>query len=965
MLSPAKLVGRGADIAALDREYRRAAAGEFRAALLVADAGVGKTRLAREFLARKRNTAIGLSARGYPLGAAASFGVWVEAFERHLRGLPRQEVTDLCGGFLDDLATVLRSAAAARGPTPYRPPSRPRLLSGLAILLANLARRAPVVVLIDDAHDADPSSWETLGYLARDLPDARVLVLIAARPFELAEHQLANDVVLRLEQDGALHRLELETLDARRLGDLAESALGDPPPAALVQWLAVRSRGNPLFALGLLQALVDEHADLSAPELESIPEELAERVAVRLKSLTAPAIAALESLALIGRRTELRDLSGLVGLPIEELAEILEQLVRSRLVVEDVRGREVSYEIAHPLVQEAIYHRITTARRRVLHRATARALLATGRLAEAAAHFARSADVGDTEAIDALREAVREAEARQAFREALSILDALFELLPASDPRWLGVLEGLSWQAEWVVDHRADAHALLGIKAMKAIDRILHESADPVPRAVVKLRLANFLGWGSGDVDEAEQACVEARSLFERAGDRGGTLLARNELAWIRGLRGDYAAMEDGGRTVADEAGLAGEPFARIQGLQSQAFAASFRGRFREAEEATRQSIALAREEGKAYRLTIGLVSLGVTLAAAGRTEAASATIEEGKAIYPGWRDSILPEWECIVKWFGGDMRGALTAAKDATTRASGDLSRRRGIGVIFAALAAAEAGDSGQGHMYLARAHGAYGSRDWQFFSHYCGYAQGILEWQAGKLAEASATLRETAARVQQTGALPYSAFVLLDLAELAAERGEQNLAVEAVRALEAVTAGIACDLYRALTELGSACLGFVNSAGDRGADAARRAADLLAGSGWKLFRARAMDRLGRSLMQRDRRAAAEALRSAAGAFDTCGAVWRRDRTLAPLRSLGARGRRAATAGLGAEALSRRERQVARLAAQGLMATDIADQLSISERTVETHLANAYAKLGVRSKVDLIRRASEFSLNQ
>jgi DNA-binding NarL/FixJ family response regulator len=82
-------------------------------------------------------------------------------------------------------------------------------------------------------------------------------------------------------------------------------------------------------------------------------------------------------------------------------------------------------------------------------------------------------------------------------------------------------------------------------------------------------------------------------------------------------------------------------------------------------------------------------------------------------------------------------------------------------------------------------------------------------------------------------------------------------------------------------------------------------------------------------------------------------------------LRSLGPSGRRTAIAGLGLMALSRRERQIAQLAAQGLMAAEIAERLSISDRTVETHLANVYSKLGVRSKVELVRRATEFMLNQ
>lgn len=64
-----------------------------------------------------------------------------------------------------------------------------------------------------------------------------------------------------------------------------------------------------------------------------------------------------------------------------------------------------------------------------------------------------------------------------------------------------------------------------------------------------------------------------------------------------------------------------------------------------------------------------------------------------------------------------------------------------------------------------------------------------------------------------------------------------------------------------------------------------------------------------------------------------------------------------------GADALSRREREVALLASHGQTATEIADRLVISERTVETHLASVYSKLGVRSKTELIRRAAEFGL--
>jgi DNA-binding NarL/FixJ family response regulator len=623
----------------------------------------------------------------------------------------------------------------------------------------------------------------------------------------------------------------------------------------------------------------------------------------------------------------------------------------------------LSYELAHPLLQEAIYQRISEVRRRALHRLAGRALLAAARLGEAAPHFARSAEVGDDEAIRTLRDAVRQAEERGAYHEALLILDTLVELVPAGDERWLGVLEALSWQAEWVVDHRADSHARLGIKAMLAIEGVVSSSVDPAARAMVKFRLANFLAWGTADLDAAERACEEARSLFEEAGVRSSALLAENELAWIHGLRNEYPAMQAVAESVVASAEADDDRFATIQALTVLAQASFFRGRFANAEAPHRRGIALAEQEGKVYRLTTSRALLACSLAFEGRPGEAADLVEEAKQV-PEWRETLLPEWEAIVQWFSGDFRAALVSSQAAATQLVGELSKRRALGVAFAALAAVEAGQPSQARDHLSRVRTALGGSDFLCAGFAAGHADGLLAWYEGRPSEALVKFSKVAEDCVAVGASPFAALVLVDLAELAAELGDAEAAAGASRRLHAISLEIDRDLYHALAAMAAGWSALAEGSPDGSAEAPRKAVELLASSGCHSFRARSFDLLGRSLLATDAPPARKAFEEATTAFRAGDAVWRLDRTRELERSVDA-GRARRTAASRGDDLSLRERQVARLAVDGLTAREIGEQLFISRRTVETHLASVYAKLGVRSKIELARRATELALNQ
>ncbi|HEV8626531.1 MAG TPA: AAA family ATPase [Acidimicrobiia bacterium] len=957
-----RLVGREDELEVLEIELARAASGRLRVVLLVGEPGIGKTRLARELVARQADGVVSLSARAYPLGATASLGLWVEALERHLRALEPDEVAALCGADAVDLASLLPSVAAATG-SPASEPPRIRLLGALANLLARLAAGAPLVVVLDDVHLADGSSWEALNYLARNLADHPVLLVLAARPVELSAQTMASEMLLGLEQEGHLVRRHLAALTHAELRELAEAFPGvEQAGDALLGWLMERSRGSPLFAVGLLRALLEEGADLSRPELRVLPEDLSERVGVRLRQLDAASRAVLEMVAVVGYRVAFGELMSLCGQPFDRLAQILDALVAERFVAEEEHGRDLTYEVAHPLYAEAVYRSVGGARRRALHRHVAQTLVSAGRPGPAATHFVASSDVGDPEAVAALCDALAQAEARQLHRETLALLDALLTLLPAGDRRWLDVFGALATQPEWIVDHRADVGAETAIAALRRIDPLLGPSDDPVRRGALKFNLASLLAWGTGEWEAAVPLCEEARRLCAEAGETRQELLARNEHGYIAGfIGGDQPVHETVALDVVGRAESAGDSVTLLQGLCSLAHALWMKGDITGSLDVTARAMAVARQDGKLYRVSYLLAQEGWALGLLGHMDAAHARIAAGKEANPSFRDTLLLDWAAQVHWLAGELPAAGAAFREQRAW-DGAPSRRRAFGAGPAAICAAEAGDAATATAILGPATAVFGGREWAILSDVSRWASGTAAWLRGDAAEAAPTLARCVARQEACGwgGGLFGRGALADLAEVAASTGDPASAQVVLGYLDAPRPGLDGEPLVALDRLARGAAALVLGPADEAVASLLRAAETFARAGWPLFHGRALALLGRARAAGgDRDAALEDLRRAAEVFDACGAVVRRGWVAEDMRRLGARGRRAAgTAVAGPAALTKREREVARLAVEGRSAKEIAAALFIGERTVESHLASAYAKLGVSSRVDLVRLA-------
>jgi DNA-binding CsgD family transcriptional regulator len=279
------------------------------------------------------------------------------------------------------------------------------------------------------------------------------------------------------------------------------------------------------------------------------------------------------------------------------------------------------------------------------------------------------------------------------------------------------------------------------------------------------------------------------------------------------------------------------------------------------------------------------------------------------------------------------------------------------------AAISAGELGLLDEARDILRKATAAYGGRPFWMATWQCNWAEGFLMARAGQAEKAVLRLDEAASGLLKVGARSPAAFVLADLAEVAARASMAGVAAQAAARLRSIGVRLRAPLYEAVA--GVAASWAALAAGDQAAAAkeAALACGLLVDAGYDALYGRALEVRGLALLESDRARATDVLQQAAEIFSGCQANWRREQVEEALSRLGQRRRRGASGRAGPGALSPRERQVAALAAQAYTAREIGARLGIGMRTVETHLDNAYAKLGIASKAELVRNAAELGL--
>ena len=291
-----------------------------RIALVVGEPGVGKSRVAAELARRHRDEVVSLVARAYPLGATASLGPWTEAIERHLRSLDAESVRSLAGPYLDDLAAMLPSVAAARGAAPDRAPAPDRVLAGLATLLGDLSevgagrprarRRAPRRRLVVGGAQLPRPQPRPIAASCSCSPRARSSSR-STRPRPRSSTASSRTACCAASSSGR---------------STATGSAGSRPPSSAATGSGTRSstgcstgRGASRSSRSVSSARsLDEDADLEHPRARRRCPRTSPSASPRCSSGSTPARRSLlELLAVVGYRIELADVVTLAGRPLE------------------------------------------------------------------------------------------------------------------------------------------------------------------------------------------------------------------------------------------------------------------------------------------------------------------------------------------------------------------------------------------------------------------------------------------------------------------------------------------------------------------------------------------------------------------------------------------------------------------------------------------------------------------------
>ncbi|MCH8226098.1 MAG: AAA family ATPase, partial [Chloroflexi bacterium] len=590
-------VGRQREMGELKAALEDTLSGRGRLVTLVGGPGIGKTRIALELAtyAGLRQSQV-LWGRCYEGEGAPPYWPWVQAIRSYVRDVDPEQLKSEMGAGAADIAEVVsdvREQLPGLGaPSQLEPEqARFRLFDSITAFLKSAGRRKPLVLVLDDLHWADHPSLLLLEFVARELANARVLIIGTYRDMELSRQHPLSRTLGELNRERLFQRVLLRGLDQDDVARFIELASGVSPPSGLAERVHRQTEGNPFFVTEVVRLLVQE-GELSAhSESEPgndrdtdswnvrIPEGVREVIGLRLGHLSERCNQILTVASVLGREFTLEQLKPLIDdLTHDRLLEVLEEALGAR-VLEELPRVTGHYQFTHALIQDTLLEELSATRRVRLHAriaevfeelygdevdahaaALAYHLAAAGTLDSVPKMIYYSLKAGDRalatyayeEALDHFERGLAAAQGQEMDSQTADLLLGLAKSKAATgqsvqmQDAWNSLSQAFDYYAEAGNVAQVSAIALypfpleVGILATGAVELIARAltivPADSREAGHLQARYGNALGLLQGDYPGAQAAFKRSLETAQRLDDPSlemGTLAAAAGVDWF------------------------------------------------------------------------------------------------------------------------------------------------------------------------------------------------------------------------------------------------------------------------------------------------------------------------------------------------------------------------------------------------------------------------------------------------
>lgn len=554
---PLPMIGRQAELAALEAHLGNAARGQGRLVIVQGEAGIGKTRLVEELFWRIEH---GMTEPRLPARPAIPAGHCYEAerslpyypFVEAFRGIMPYIDLDTLGVpdiWLAEVNRLLPDIAELRPDLPIPPRLDPnqeqrRLFEGLARFLAALPM--PTIVTLADLHRADSATLQLLAYFVRDELTRHVLFLVTMRPEDTDETLAA--LLRDFEREGRAATIRLARLSANATNALLQEMVREGAEN-LAERLHQETEGNPLFVVEIVRSLMEQGSlqlgGASAREIRdlALPDSIQAVIRSRLERLDAASRQFLTAAAIFDGGFDFDDALAVSGQPEDEGLDALETLLRARLLRESTDHGHLSagllYIFDHDKLRQVVYEGASGARRRILHRRVVEVLATRGTVGpERLAYHAyrgqmweRALEWSEAAAVAAIK-VYAYTEAVRLYQQALECLASL----PPSDDlqrRGIGLRLRLAQIAFYVQPGRL-------MEWLAPAEEAAIGLGDNALLAEVWLAQASAI-YIQGNFTEALPRLERLLPLAEATGNAALLARARNILGRLLVLRGEYA----------------------------------------------------------------------------------------------------------------------------------------------------------------------------------------------------------------------------------------------------------------------------------------------------------------------------------------------------------------------------------------------------------------------------------------